>query len=71
MFTTGTHASARAWREENTTKPASQLVREADSQARGEPVDETERLVLEFQVPIPLYFTILDPKLILKCPLNV
>ena len=44
-----------AWmlrQEENTMKPASQLVCEADSQARGEPVDETERLVLEFQVPI-------------------
>ena len=56
-------------REENTTrkhKPASQLVREADSQARGEQVVETERLAFEFQVQIPLYFNILVPKLKLK-----
>ena len=51
-------------------EPATPAVRDADSPARGEPVDETERLAFEFQVPIPLYFGILVRKLILKYPLG-
>ena len=51
-------------------KPSTPAVSDADSPARGEPVDETERLAFEFQVPIPLYFGILVRKLILKYPLG-